>query len=111
MYVSKKVNYDSQPSFVSSHHMISRTRTAKKAMGTSEGTRTVLKAGKVFPANDETAEGILLHDIDLTHGDQPAGIMVEGYVYESRLPEKVSAEAKTAMKEIKFEEYNATEGQ
>lgn len=111
MFVSKKTTYDSQPAFVSSDHIISRTRTATQAMGTTENGRTILKAGTVFPANDETAQGIVLHDIDLTHGDQPVGVMVEGYVYESRLPETVSAEAKEAMKEIKFEEYNATEGE
>lgn len=111
MFVSKKTAYESQPAFVSSDHIISRTRTATKAMGTTENGRTILKAGTVYPANDATAEGIVLHDIDLTHGDQPVGVMVEGYVYEARLPQTIAAAAKTAMKEIKFEKYNATEGE
>lgn len=111
MFVSKKTTYESTPAFVSSDHIVSRTRTAKKAMGTNVNGRITLKAGTVFPANDATAEGIVLHEIDLTHGDQPVGIMVEGYVYEARLPQTVAAAAKTAMKEIKFEKYNATEGQ
>lgn len=107
MFVSKKTTYDSQPAFVSSDHIVSRTRTATQAMGTDG----ILKGGTVYPANDATAEGIVLHDIDLTHGDQPVGVMVEGYVYEARLPQTVTAEAKEALKEIKFEEYNATEGE
>jgi len=111
MFVSKKTTYESTPTFVSSDHIISRTRTATQAMGTAQNGRTILKAGTVYPANDATAEGIVLHDIDLTHGDQPVGVMVEGYVYEARLPETVSAEAKAALKEIKFEKYNATEGE
>lgn len=109
MFVSKKTIYESAPAFVSSDHIVSRTRTAKKAMGTTEDGRTILKAGTVYPANDATAEGIVLHDLDLTHGDQPVGVMVEGYVYEERLPETVSEEAKEALKEIKFESYNETE--
>lgn len=111
MFVSKKTTYESTPAFVSSDHIVSRTRTATQAMGSTENGRTILKAGTVYPANDATAEGIVLHDIDLTHGDQPVGIMVEGYVYEARLPQTVSAEAKDALKEVKFEKYNATEGQ
>lgn len=109
MFVSDKTVYENQPAFVSSDHCISRTRTATQAMGVQEGLKTVLKAGTVFPANDTTAEGIVLDDVDLTNGDQPVGVMVEGYVYESRLPQAVDAAAKTAMTEIKFEEYNAEE--
>lgn len=111
MFVSKKTTYDSQPAFVSSQHIISRTRTATQAMGTNENGRTILKAGTVYPANNGDAEGIVLHDVDLTYTDQPVGVMVEGYVYEARLPQTVAAEAKEAMKEIKFEKYNATEGE
>ncbi|MGM0940355.1 MAG: hypothetical protein ACQEWU_05195 [Bacillota bacterium] len=111
MFVSKKKVYESTPAFVSSDHIISRTRTATKKMGKTENGRIILKAGTVYPANDATASGIVLHDIDLTHDDQPVGIMVEGYVYEARLPQTVSAEAKDALKEIKFEEYNVTEGE
>lgn len=105
MFVSKKTTYESTPAFVSSDHIVSRTRTATQAMGTNG----VLKAGTVYPANDETAEGITLHDVDLTHGDQPVGVMVEGYVYEARLPETVTAEAKEALAKITFEKYNETE--
>lgn len=109
MFVSKKKVYESQPAFVSSDHIVSRTRTATQDMGTTENGRTILKAGTVFPKNDASAEGIVLHDLDLTHGDQPVGVMVEGYVYEARLPQEISEEAKEAMKEIKFEKYNETE--
>lgn len=110
MYVSKKTTYDSNPSFVSSEHIISRTRTAMQSMGVNQNGKNILKAGTVYPANDATAQGVTLHDVELTHGDQPVSVMVEGYIYEARLPEKVSDEAKTAMQAIKFEEYNATEG-
>ncbi len=109
MFVSKKTTYESQPAFVSSDHIVSRTRTATQAMGTSDNGRIVLKAGTVYPKNDATAEGIVLHDLDLTHGDQPVGVMVEGYVYEARLPETVAGPAKEALTKITFEKYNETE--
>lgn len=111
MYITNKTAFESDPSFVSSHHHINRTRTITQAMGTAENGKTLVKAGTVFPANDATAEGIVYYTVDVTHGDQPGSVMVEGYVLENRLPAAVSAAAKTAMKEIKFEKYNATEAE
>lgn len=67
----------------------------------SEG-RKIVPAGTVYPANDATAIGILFNDVDVTEGPQPGAVMVEGYVLEARLPVAPSAEAKTALKEIKF---------
>lgn len=40
--------------------------------------RKVVKAGTPFPANDETAQGILLYDVDVTDGPQAAAIAFEG---------------------------------
>lgn len=105
-YVTDKLSYNSEPSFVSSHHVITRTRTGKPEMGETKDGRTLLVAGTVYPSNDENAEGLVYHTVDLTHGNQPVSVMVEGYVYEDALPKEVTEEAKAAMKEIKFEEYN-----
>ncbi|HFE9851442.1 TPA: hypothetical protein ACGBG5_001732 [Enterococcus faecalis] len=62
------------------------------------------KAGEVYPANNATAKGIVFNDVTVTTetGPQPCAVMVEGYALEDRLPETVTAEAKAAMKEIKF---------
>ncbi|WP_431030113.1 hypothetical protein [Lysinibacillus sp. LZ02] len=64
--------------------------------------KKVVKAGTILPANDATAEGILYTDVDVTHGPQPGSLIVEAYVLEARLHTAPSAEAKTALKEIKF---------
>ena len=110
MYLSERTVYGNNPSFVSSHHYINRTRTATQDMATEEDGKLILRAGTVFPSNDGSAEGIVVHDVDLTHADTlPVSVMVEGYVYESRLPETIAGSAKTAMTEIKFEEYNLEE--
>jgi hypothetical protein len=68
----------------------------------SEG-KKIVPAGTVYPANDATAVGILLNDIDVTQGPQPGSVIVEGYIIEARLPVAPEAvAAKPAMKEIKF---------
>ena len=40
--------------------------------------RKIVKAGTPFPANNETAQGILLYDVDVTDGPQAAAIAFEG---------------------------------
>lgn len=62
----------------------------------------VLPAGAIYPANDGTAIGIVMNAVDVSNGPQPVAVIVEGYVLEERLPVTPSAEAKTALKEIKF---------
>ncbi|GJM72996.1 hypothetical protein HMSSN036_52120 [Paenibacillus macerans] len=64
--------------------------------------KKIVKSGTIFPANDATAKGILLNDVDVTSGPQPGALLVEGYILEKRLPTAPSEEAKTALKEIKF---------
>ena len=50
----------------------------------------LLKAGTVFPANDETAIGLVFNDVDVTNGDAPGAVLVEGWIIEERLPEPIS---------------------
>lgn len=64
--------------------------------------KKIVKAGTILPANDATAEGILYNDVDVTNGPQPGSLIVEAYILEERLPVAPNAEAKTALKEIKF---------
>lgn len=81
------------------------TRTAEipQSMGKDENGKKIVKSGTVFPSNDGKAEGIVVNDIDVTNGPTPGAILTHGYVIESRLPEQVAAEAKTALKLISFE--------
>lgn len=64
--------------------------------------KKIVKAGTILPANDATAEGILYNDVDVTNGPQLGSLIVEAYILEERLPVAPNAEAKTALKEIKF---------
>ena len=63
--------------------------------------RKIVQAGTVYKKNG-VAVGLVFADVDVTHGPQPAAVMVEGYVLEARLPAEVSAEDKAAMTGIKF---------
>lgn len=72
------------------------------------------KAGAIYPANNETAIGIVLNDVTVDASStgvnaQPASIIVEGYILKERLPETPTAEAILALKEIKFHPVEPTE--
>ena len=41
--------------------------------------------GTIYPSNDTNAEGIVYEDIDVTTGDMPASVVLNGIVYEDRL--------------------------
>ena len=61
-----------------------------------------VKAGTIIPANNATAKGILVNDVYVGEGEQPGALIVEGYILKDRLPKAPTAEAITALKEIKF---------
>lgn len=68
---------------------------------TSEG-RKIVKAGTFFPANDDTAVGIVLNDYDVTDGDQMAAIVSHGFVKTAALPEAPTPQAEAALSMIQF---------
>lgn len=68
---------------------------------TRDNGRKVVPAGAVIPANGATAEGILFEDIDVTEGDAPGSVVIEGTIYGDRLPAALDSDAATAMTGIK----------
>lgn len=77
------------------------TIAANHAQKVTRGSRTIVPAGAVIPANGSTAVGILYEDIDVTDGAAPGSVVVEGTVYEDRLPATLDSDAKTAMTRIR----------
>lgn len=71
------------------------------ATETAEG-RKIVKAGTFFPANDDTAVGIVLNDYDVTDGDQMAAIVCHGFVKTAALPEAPTPQAEAALHQISF---------
>lgn len=70
---------------------------AQAGAETVENGAKYVKMGTVYPANDATAEGIVYEDVDVSTGDMPGSVVLEGQVYENRLPVALSEAAKTAL--------------
>ncbi|WP_429961808.1 hypothetical protein [Enterococcus sp. AZ083] len=66
------------------------------------------EAGEIYPANDDTALGIVFNSVtvDAETGPQPVGVLVGGYVLADRLPEAPTDGAITALKNITFLDAN-----
>lgn len=64
--------------------------------------KKIIKAGTIFPANDATAKGIVLSDLDVTNGDQNGAVLIHGFVKTAALPVAPDPLAKTALKLISF---------
>ena len=80
-----------KPSILASEvGLITKTRLIPATLGTADG--KVVKQGTIFPLNDNTAEGIVFEDVDVTNGDRVAAVIVAGRVYANRLPAQPSAD-------------------
>lgn len=70
-----------------------------------ENGRKIVKAGTPLPTNDSNAKGLLLHTVDVTHGDEPVSLVYEGAVDNKKLSKNgitVSDLTKTALPRITF---------
>lgn len=95
MKITERIKYETEKNFLKSAHFVPFTYKAEEA----QATNGVVKAGTVYPANDGTATGIVFHDTEV---GQPMSVIVEGHVYEDRLPVAPTTEAKAALKNIGF---------
>lgn len=100
MYVNQKTTYTQDKNFLKSADIITITATATTAMGTTVGAQKLVLAGTVFPANDATAKGIVYETVDVTNGNQPVAIIVDGHIIDAYLPTPVAALAKPVLKQI-----------
>ena len=74
---------------------------------TSLATDGVIPAGTIVPANDETAIGILLHDVTLAENPNGTAV-VDGFIKVAKLPDEPDADALTALKKITFMDADGT---
>lgn len=68
---------------------------------TALATDGVIKAGTIIPANDATAKGVLLNDVDLK-GNPNGTIVIHGFIKSDKLPAAPDTAAKTALTQIMF---------
>lgn len=74
---------------------------AAQNKGTTVGSTKYIPAGTVYPSNDGNAKGIIYEDVDVTNGDAPASLVIEGTVYEDRLPAAIESAAEAVLTGIK----------
>lgn len=78
---------------------------SSKISADSEG-KKIAKAGTPFPANDGTAKGILIRDIDVTDGDEVGAIAYEATIDEAKAKANsgvtIAAAAKSALPRVTF---------
>lgn len=74
---------------------------------TSLATDGVIPAGTIVPDNDETAVGILLHDVTLAENPNGTAV-VDGFIKVAKLADTPDADALTALKKITFMNADGT---
>jgi len=62
----------------------------------------VIPAGSIYPANDTTAQGVTINDVDVSKGAQPVGVITGGHVLAERLPEAPTADALGSIRQVNF---------
>ena len=66
------------------------------------GGRKIIKAGTVYPANDNTAIGVIMNDYDVTNGDANVAVIIHGFIRTDKMPTAASAAAQGVLTQIAF---------
>lgn len=99
----KGVKYEAGWFLAEDEPVTRETRTIPQEGATSaENGAKYVKAGTPYPANDNTAEGIVYEDVDVTSGDMAGSVVTKGVVYEDRLAEELAEGAKSALEALGF---------
>lgn len=70
---------------------------AAEGIVVQENGRFIVKAGTVYPSNDNKAQGLIFQDYDVTDGDVTAALMIHGFVRGDRLPANINTAAAAVM--------------
>lgn len=99
MAFMKTEQYESTPNILESEvGLVLKTYTAEQANAETVGTKKIIKAGSVYPANVTGAKGIVFEEVDMTDDvKRPISVIVAGRVLEKRLPAVVDTTAKTEL--------------
>lgn len=104
----KTIAYDSAKHILAMpDHYVSIARKATKAteagkMVVKEGDRFIIKAGTIYPSNDNKAIGVVLQDYDVTEGDASMAIVLHGFIRADCLPDKPTDAALKNLRMIYF---------
>ena len=98
----KVTQYSNSKEILKYDHFVSEKVILTQANSTTVGTRKIVKAGTIIPANNATAKGVVLYDIDVTDGDESGALVIHGFIDKSKLPAQPDPAAITALPMIKF---------
>lgn len=101
----KTIAYDSAKHILAmpDHYVsIARKATAADGMVVKEGDRFIIKAGTIYPSNDNKAIGVVLQDYDVTESDASMAIVLHGFIRADRLPTLPSNAALKNLRMIYF---------
>lgn len=104
----KTIAYDSAKHILAMpDHYVSIARKATKAteagdMVVKEGDRFIIKAGTIYPSNDNKAIGVVLQDYDVTESDASMAIVLHGFIRADRLHTQPSDAALKNLRMIYF---------
>lgn len=88
-----------EKNILSTDHYVGVPYNCSNITANSDG---IIKAGTIIPANDATAVGVLLHDVD--KNENPNGtIVIHGFIDAAKLPATPTAAAMSALKLVYFE--------
>lgn len=85
-------------------HYVAIAQTIAKGspLAATVGSKKIVKAGTIYPSNDNKAIGVIMNDYDVTDGDAVVAVIIHGFIQTSKLPAPPEAAAKTALKQITF---------
>lgn len=95
-------NYQNTKEVLKYDHFVSEAVVLTQANAVTVDNKKIVKAGTILPANDATAKGVVLYDVDVTDGDETGALVIHGFIDKSKLPVTPDAAAITALPMIKF---------
>lgn len=111
MAYMKVIQGETLPNFLESAvGLVQKTEMLTQAMAITVDTKKLVYGGTVFPANDNSATGIVFETVDMTDdAKRPASVIKAGRIYGNRLKTTLSAAAKTALEAKGFVILDAPE--
>lgn len=95
-------NYSNTKEILKYDHFVAEAVVLTEANATTVDGKKIVKAGTILPANDTTAKGVVLYDVDVTHGDNTGSLVIHGFIDKSKLPAEPESTAIAALSMIKF---------
>ena len=94
--------YTNRKEILKYDHFVSERVILTQSNATTVNGRKIVKAGTILPANDATAKGVVLYDVDVTNGDEMGAFVIHGFIDKSKIPTQPESAAITALPMIKF---------